>query len=297
MNKIVWVNSTTSGLCDRLIDLSLMSTLASILGSDLYLQWKEHPPLNEFQRRVWPIERMEDYKIENFKKFFSIPENVKIVNNLNTIDNSYRTHYFSDYLGGVYNSKTFHSRYASTICDFSRFQEEYDKTLHNFKFLGNRSNEIEQFAPNRIDIGVHLRRTDKITDSPDPFQITTDQLTDLETKTNNFLVSFLESKKGQVNLFLCSDSEQALSNFKEKYKSYPDLKIFSSLNHVNGIEKTYFDIYFLSRSETILMSQKHSNFSIFSSLIGNKSLVYLYENNLIQNGYFPEFKFYKDVTK
>jgi len=49
----------------------------------------------------------------------------------------------------------------------------------------------------------------------------------------------------------------------------------------------------LSQSKKIIMSQKHSNFSIFSSLIRETELIYFYkDNNLISNSSLPFYTYY-----
>ena len=53
------------------------------------------------------------------------------------------------------------------------------------------------------------------------------------------------------------------------------------------IEKTYVDLYLLSQSKNIVLSQKHSNFSVFASQINRVRLFYFFkDNDMIKNGNF-----------
>ena len=66
--KIVWANSSLSGLCDRFIDLFLMAAMARVLSSELIVPWKINRNFTERQLRVWDKARFDDYKYENFSQ-------------------------------------------------------------------------------------------------------------------------------------------------------------------------------------------------------------------------------------
>jgi hypothetical protein len=64
--------------------------MQKFINADLHFLWKDCPfvhgdenPLYEYkdgEKRSWDKVRLDDYKFENFTKYFNIPKNVKIMN-------------------------------------------------------------------------------------------------------------------------------------------------------------------------------------------------------------------------
>ena len=73
---------------------------------------------------------------------------------------------------------------------------------------------------------------------------------------------------------LVEDDISEKNNYLNRYNGY-SVDNFK----INELyEKTYVDIYMMSRCDVIILSQKHSSFSLFASLIGGCKLIYLYED-------------------
>lgn len=289
MKKIIWNNSTSSGLCDRLIDLHLMSTFSKFLNADLFLDWKECANPNEFQMRTWPKVRYSDYKIENFLRYFHINNNINFVTNLNFNFQNECT-IFPHYLGGIYSPKTFYEKYCATLCTYKEFEKEFYNSVSQFKPKQKLKDLINNTED--IDISVHLRRTDKICENPDFGQIHSNELKKLE---NNTIKCFLTEKikiNKKPKIFVCSDDDECRERFI--FDNCQDCEVVKYNNLQHDYEKTYLDLYIMSISNTIIMSQKHSNFSIFSSMINEKKLIYFFEDNdIIKNGNFKNYFYFK----
>jgi hypothetical protein len=271
MNNIFWTNSTKSGLCDRLIDLSLMSTLAKIKNSNLFTNWEVVHNGGEYnwdlygQKQSWKKNRYEDYKFENFNIFFNFPKNVFI----NQTPNDYST--FNHYLGGVYSPILFHDIFLSEEINIDEFLSIFFNTIKEFsptKELLDKTFGIE--IP---DLSIHLRREDKIRDSKDGGSINPDELDNLENITINFIRNFLSENKNS-KIYISSDSIED----KKKYNDMFNKNIIEFSHNNENYYDTYIDIWLLSKSKNILMSQKHSNFSIFPSLLGCNNLLYIYDD-------------------
>lgn len=274
--KIVWANSSLSGLCDRFVDLFLMAAMARVLNSELIVPWKINRNFTDRQLKVWDKARFEDYKYENFSQYFELPAGVTVLTEENFSNYDLRDHvYFTDYLGGIFTSSSFHQRYMSKICDFETFDAAHKRVLSEFapkrKLL-----DIVGDLP-EIDLAIHLRRGDKVNESPNSVEISNDSLQDLDEMTKECADKMISSKESP-SIFICSDEEKFLSEYEKKYSSM-GCRLIKPVGDYTRVERTYVDIFLLSRSKTIIMSQKHSNFSLFSSQLNGSRLVYFYPNN------------------
>ena len=286
--KIFWSNSTLSGLCDRFMDLFLMAAYAKVQNKDLLLDWKNQSGFSDFQLQTWSKDRFEDYKKENFLQYFNLPNNIIFVdeNNFDNVDSR-----FEEYLGGIYSSKTFFEEYCKSICSYDEFLKVYKKCLEEFtpkqKLLDIVKNE------DFIDVSVHLRRGDKVNSSPNFVEINTSDLSNLDFLTEQSFEELLAQTNKQMKVFVCSDNTESKTQFINKYR---DKCIFVDHQPINATyERTYIDLYLLTRSKNIIMSQKHTNFSIFASLINNSNLIYFFEDNeMIKFGNFINTTFYKN---
>lgn len=286
--KLIWPNSSLSGLCDRLIDLHLMAALAEILDRQLILEWKKTTELNDFQRVTWSSARQLDYLVENFTRYFYLPRNIRFVKLISDeIDDS--CVFFNHYLGGVYSPKTFFDKYCGNFCTYESFENIYYKKINEFKPT-SKLLDLIGILP-EINISVHLRRGDKVTSDPDFVQIHTTELSDLEILTGKcFSDQLSKYQPRNPNVFICSDSELAKKSFIENNCS--SCNVIDINNQFYDYEKTYIDIFLLSISDVIILSQRHSNFSLFSSLINKKKLIYLYESKLIGDGAYKNCERY-----
>jgi len=295
-NSILWINPSITCLGDRLLDTMLLSTYAKFFDANLYFDWKDCPftigqenPTYAYKEGVnkeWDKVRFEDYRFENYTQYFNLPKNIKINEQIDSPN-----YFFTDTLGGVISPFLFYQRYLHNICTYEEFDKSFEETMSEFKPTDKLINLVSnKLSPN---ISVHLRRTDKINKHGDYSTFMTyDGLDLLNDKTKDAISIF--NNKDKLFYFSSDDVEE-----RNKYHLlYP--------NHIEhdfdclAIEKTYIDLYMLSKSEYIILSQIHSNFSVFASYINKSKLVYLYDNSLIVTNNFNKsnnFIYYMDLIK
>ena len=272
---LVWVNSTKSGIGDRLIDFYLMLSLAKVNNSCLNLIWELQDSYTENQINVWNEYRFHDYKIENLIQYFRLAHKVKFLKKIEANENAI---FFNDYLGGVHSIKSFYQKYCKDSCSFSYFSQIFFNELSAFKPKKKLINIIEKNLC--IDIAVHLRRGDKLSYRPDKMQIKFKELNSLNAKTYEAIQTVYKNNisSRKLNLFIASDDQNVKMTYIEKFKNKFNIV---GIHNVEGIELTYLDLYYLSISKTIIMSMRHSNFSLFASYLNCNRLVYFYKSNKI----------------
>jgi hypothetical protein len=162
---------------------------------------------------------------------------------------------------------------------------------------------VEEFKPteklNKIvngvkkpKVSIHLRRTDKINVAGDYSTFMTfEGLDNLDSMTKDAIDIFYNEKD---NFYFSSDDNEVRLKYENNYKNHIDHNF-----NCTDVEKTYVDLYMLSISDYIILSQVHSNFSVFASYLNNSKLVYLYDNCLIVTQKFNEsdnFIHYKQIV-
>lgn len=287
---LLWNNSTKSGLCDRLVDITLMSALGKIMGVDVYFNWEVVHDGQKYEWKQdinttneWKPERYVDYRYENFSQYFNLPKNLKINQHPPV-----QFQVFQSYLGGVYSPHRFHSDFLNGMIDLDSFLEAFKESLSEFT---PKQKLLDIIGDKRCDISVHIRRQDKVRDVSDLTNITKSDLDELNFKTNQLLKSICQNGK---TLYIASDENLEKMEYANQYNSITS----DDFQISNSYETTYIDLYMMSKTEQIVMSQKHSSFSIFASLIGNKKLIYLYDNCYLINIGFdknPNFIYYKNL--
>jgi len=274
--KIIWLNSTLSGLCDRFIDLFLMVAMAKIMKSDLTVLWKINSSFTEHQLRTWGKARFEDYKHEIFLQYFEMPSNLKLVSEKDLENLSPQDYViFNDYIGGVLTPQEFYSRYLRDLCSMHEFESAYRQSLSEFK---PKQKLLDLLSFNdEIDVAIHLRRGDKVNNNPNVVEIANDELENLDRMTMSCVDKLLSDVKNP-SIFICSDDSSSIESYRARY-SQKDCRLISVGPNVTDIEKTYVDLFLMTQSKAIVMSQKHSNFSLFASQVKSRKLVYFYRDN------------------
>lgn len=265
---VLWTNSTNSGIGDRMIDLCLMSTYAKIYGGDLYLNWNvlrrghKQTWLSNNRLNQWKDIRYVDYLYDNIKNYYTLPNNV-IVNG--TPISGYTK--FDDYLGGVFSPRKFYDKYVNSV-DYGTFIQTFFKITSEIQPTEKLISIVGDVTP---ILSVHLRRQDKIREDTTNGDIHISELDNLNRLTHETFNDLYDN--GIV--YISSDDELEKDVFKNKYQamSVEDFKLEYEY------EKTYVDLYMLSKSKTILLSQRHSNFSLFASLLNKSNFIYLYDTN------------------
>lgn len=294
--SLIWKKSTKSGLCDRLLDLFIMASYSKLINKKLLLKWEEQP-INDIQAKVWNHAGFNDYKIENVKMYFILPEHIYIVSDIdfeNCINNLGNDDIiFNDYLGGIYSPITFYEKYIDKKFELDEYIDKFNSLVNKFKPTEKLIN-LSQNIPKNL-ISVHLRRTDKSSKFilAAEYHGVGENVNELNNKTINVIKKLINCRYN--NFYFASDC--AIT--KNEYE-----KMFNQQNLINykinkDIEQTYVDLYLMSQSKYIILSQKHSSFSLFASLI-NKSILIFFYNDIIQSSkytYFENIKFYTNDYK
>lgn len=279
--SFIWTNSSKSGLCDRLIDLFIITSYAQLYKKDLYLTWHIQP-INNIQKKIWNPIRFNDYKIENVKQYFQFPECIHFLSNedLQFKINNKSEHdiYFNSYLGGIYSPITFYENFINKIFKKEEYINLFQKLIHQFQPTQKLLNLVSNIPTNLIT--VHLRRTDKSSkyvSASDAHGIDLKDMDDLNNKTKNLIGRFIE--KGFHHFYFASDC----SNTKQEYEEYYQNQNIINYNINQDIEQTYIDIYLMSQSKYIILSQLHSSFSLFSSMINQSQFIFFYKQSIVNN--------------
>jgi hypothetical protein len=297
---ILW-KSSLSGLADRLMDLYLMATIGKIKDATLYVLWPENKNITDFQFKVWPKSRLLDWKPEVFTEYLMLPSIVKFIdedefNRLSKEEN----YEFKHYLGGIYSPQSFYKKFQSEIKDGLNMHISEDEFTFEFYSLISQLKPTEKFSNLlnlniRPDISIHLRRTDKVVDNPDAGQIQLDELKFLNEVTKICLDKLIGNcTNDYINLYFCSDDPLVRAQWIKMYKGKKKVKIINSPSAISNFESTYFDLLTLSMSHSIILSQKHSNFSLLASLINQSKLIYFFDTNPMNiNGSFKNMELFK----
>lgn len=291
--SIFWKHSTLSGLCDRLIDLLLLATYAKIKKKSLELYWKDQPNQNNQLERMRPSYRWDDYKLEYLIKYIKLPQNVIIHNHLIDIDSRSDIEIFESYLGGIYSPITFCETMMKNLCDFDTFNTTFNEIASEISFLNL---DKYKFSANNL-LSVHLRRTDKTMCGSVTHGVDQDQLEDLDRRTNEAITNILSLNKENTNIYFCSDDDDVKKIYVDKYKKICNV---IEITCDNKIEQTYFDLLIMSNSKNIILSQRHSNYSLLACLLKKVNLIYLYNDNLIVSSRYnelPNFVYYETLQK
>jgi hypothetical protein len=296
--KILWTNSTLSGLGDRLIDLFLLAAFARSCNAILYVVWQNCCELNSLQKKTWPKSRLEGYKIENLSQYFKFPKNIVFCTEISIQKycRDKRNIQFNDYLGGIYTASSFYSKFYSKYkknenFNLLGFENAFRETLNDFQPKHKLLKKFEsQVFP---DISVDLRRGDKVTLKPDIFSVSHEEQFNLNTVTELCINELSDSNLSIKTIYFCSDDSNLLYRFRKKYSSIRNLNLITMPQNTKGFEKTYVDLWMLASSKKIILSQRHSNFSIFASYLKNARLIYFYfDNRLITNNNFLNKQIY-----
>lgn len=292
--SFIWTNSSKSGLCDRLIDLFIIASVAKLYNKELYLYW-EQQPISDIQRNIWNKIRFDDYKIENVIQYFNFPDLIHFISKEELVEiSSYHDNniIFNNYLGGVYSPITFYENFIDKTYTLDTYLDIFNNIINKFKPTDKLLNLVKDIPENIVSI--HLRRTDKSSihvSSDDSHGVPLNEMDILNNNTKDIINKLISN--GYNNLYFSSDCPLTKLEYEKYYENYNII----NFNINNNIEQTYIDIYVMSISKYIIMSQKHSSFSLFSSLINNSKLIYLYNNDILHNNKYYIFNnivYYQD---
>ncbi len=291
----IYLNSNRSGIGDRLIDLILVYTFAKFNGyNNIYLTWIEdkqdmisNNSIHTIIRREKTPFREKDYLLVNLLNFIILPDDIifvseKELNEKVSLSNNF---VFNEYMGLKYSVFTFVNKFLNTYSeeDKNNFINIYYDNYSKIKFKNIPDDIINTFKFNNI-ITIHLRRSDKVVnDNGDSNGIL---VKDLE-KLNNITIQFVEKciEKGFKNICFVSDEKIVKKTFINLFENKCNIINFDG----DDISQTYYDLYCISNSKKILMSQNFSVFSIIGSLIGKNTLYYIYNSGLLVDRGFNNY--------
>lgn len=281
--SLIWTNSSKSGLCDRLIDLFIMTSFAQLYKKDLYLTW-ETQPISDIQYKIWNPIRLNDYKIENVKQYFQFPECIHFLSNkelqFKINSKSEKDIIFNSYLGGVYSPITFYNNFINQN-NLEGYINIFQTLIHQFQPTQKLLNLLSNIPKDLITI--HLRRTDKASvhiSALDANGIDIKDMDNLNDNTKSLINKFID--KGYQSFYFASDCP----NTKKEYEHYYQTQNIINYKINEDIEQTYIDIYLMSQSKYIILSQRHSSFSLFSSMINRTLFIYFYEDSIVNKNQY-----------
>lgn len=265
MKVCIWENTTKSGIGDRLQDILLVLSYSRYHKCDkLLMKWKTIK--QSVGKR--PKYRDIDQKVDVMKKYIKFPSDLVITDNFSSKEYKSKIK-FSNYIGGIHSKKTFISKYKLKEDIYSKI---YNDVVNDFEFISNDLFKKVDESENLLVI--HLRRADKILskkgDAGAALGITDKELKELNNKTKVIIDKYIE--KGYKNIAFVSDSEEEKKNYISIYKN--KLSILEVNGNLSSGEQTYIDLYTLTKADTIVMSQKYSNFSMVASILGSNKLLY-----------------------
>jgi hypothetical protein len=168
-------------------------------------------------------------------------------------------------------------------CSIYTFIETYLAIASTISF--SFSHPLEQYGPYMT---IHLRRTDKVWNHADNAHhgIQTHELDTLNQKTSAVIDTLIQ--RGIKSVYFCGDDSKVVDEYIRKYSDRLHI-INRDIQIADDIERVYFDFYMLSNSKWIVLSQRHSSFSLFASMIKQANLIYLYNSDVIENNSYTLF--------
>ncbi len=258
-----------SGLCDKLYDLFLFATYDELTNTPIYIKKSDFSTF----LGTGPSSCFEDLSYNNLSKYVSFPSFIHFVDEFDP-----KHICFNGYLGANISLYRFYQIFLSSKnISLHLFLQTYNKILTEVLF---DESKLPIYTKEK-SIGIHLRRSDKISSTPDIGQITTSELDLLNQKTKETILFFIS--EGYKHFYLCSDDETSLNYYIEFVKDHGG---FPLVSNIKTFVRTYEDLFNLSKCDYIIMSSKSSNFSLISSLLGNKKIFGFYNNNFFTKNAF-----------
>lgn len=250
-------NLSKSGLCDRLIDVICHHAVALSKGKQLRILSSNlnviasNPSFSEA--------RKQDTLYENMKQCIAFAPSITVEGCSDADERC------NEYYGGCMPIVTLYDNLFGTTSEVSLYDYlTYIKT----PILQFQEEICKEFDVNKEWIGLHLRRTDKISAHPDFGQMSDNELIAYNERTYHALEGCIT--RGYTKFFIAGDDDTVCLTYAQYLRGKGCVVAQSQ---TSGWKKTYVDLYHLSKCNAIIMSCRHSNFSIFSALLGNKKII------------------------
>lgn len=290
----IYLNSNSSGIGDRLIDLMLIYTYSKFLNcNNLYLYWNEdnnkimgdNKSIHSKTRYEKTSFRSSDYLLKNLINYIIFPDDIHFVTKqkLQELANNINSIKFEEYMGCKYTLYSFMERIPKVYQ--KNFEKNYFNNFNKIKFKNIPEEITEYFKKNDI-ITIHLRRGDKVvSDGGTTNNIDTKDLDKLNMITLNTIDNLI--KLNYKNFYFVSDEKCVVDYYLNLYKD----KVNCIKFYGDNISQTYYDMFALVNSQKIILSQAFSAFSIFCSLIKQNELY-----SIINHSNMNKFLLYKNIN-
>jgi hypothetical protein len=247
-----------SGLCDRLVDITLHHAVALSKGKQLRISSHDlNVVANNFS---FSESRRQDTLYENMKQCITFAPSIVVDGDCSNEESC------NEYYGGCRPIVSLYDSLFGTNSEVSldAFLREITQPILQF-----REEFVKEACMVEEDwIGLHLRRTDKVSSHPDFGQMNGNELSTYNERTYIALEGCIA--RGINKFYIASDEESVCLTFAQ-YLRGKGCEVATS--QVEGWKKTYVDLYNLSRCRAIIMSCRHSNFSIIPALLGGRRKV------------------------
>jgi hypothetical protein len=172
------------------------------------------------------------------------------------------------------------------LCNYDKIKIELDEIIQKYIFVCQQhikpSEVTMQFIPDQIQkcIGIHLRRSDKLTGSKSFVHTTSDnEYNGIIAHLKSYIDSHVEScVDHDVYFFVCSEDTKYKNDFinylQQVCTKYEKRCIICNTNITDETKNKYFnieavvDFFSLSKCTCILQGIKHSTFSMMAALTG-----------------------------
>lgn len=268
-----------SGLCDKLIDVITLSSYTHFTNKTLVI------PKIVFEQadrtKNFSPSRYHDILVENLESLMDFDGKVKFIDN-NQLNEYSTCEVFNTYLGGCYPILDFYQKWLSDICSLDQYLD-YFKTEISKHFSFTPIYGLPLLNVNNSYIGLHLRRTDKVSQHPDYGQIHLQELNECDTNTKKACLDLIA--RGYEDFYVCGDDKEVCLEYIQFLKDNGGRNIKSSSIdfETTGWQKSYVDLYYLRNCYAIIMSCKHSNFSLVPSILGNKKIITVFDEEKLQS--------------
>lgn len=289
MKNLIYKNSPKSGIGDRLICIIFVYTYSKYVNcKNIYLHWNEDTNNMIGNEDIYSVIRKNktpfrgvDYLLKNFNRFITLPEDIHFVDKetLKKMENDKENIIFNE----IFCIGKSIDYYIKKLKIGNDFKKKYNDNFKKIKFKCIPENIVNFFKNNEI-VTVHLRRGDKVANDENSSKqvngVALNQLQSLNNKTLDSVVYFYNLNK--KNIYFVSDENDTREKFINIFKKYNNCKTFFK---GDNISQTYIDLYSLSHSKIIIMSQKFSSFSLVASLMKDTKMYHLLESSIISNNY------------
>jgi hypothetical protein len=283
----IYANSNLSGIGDRICDIILIFTYAKYINCDyLYVAWRncvnDDSIYNKMRKEKTPFREKD---IKHVLDYILFPDDIKFIDE-EMLDNLKMNNYvFDEYIGVKYSVFDFIDKYLPHESDNNKnnFINSYYKNFEQLIFKNIPNYVIDTFKNKNI-ITIHLRRGDKVINNHGIVNDVDDvELVNLNNITQKFIDNCIE--QGNNNICFVSDEITVKNQYIEIYKNKANI-----INIIgDDVSQTYYDLYCMSVSKNIFLSQRFSTFSLLSAMIGKVELYFVYENSKFIENRFDKY--------